>query len=142
MVSRFELQSPESARDKRFSRIFFPTSNPRRQWDPVQIQLAPGFKGRVATHHLCHTWSPSATLSPQLSLLKSSLADLCSPLFPPPPRTPEPRNHPPSVESGSSPNDINTMGWIEKANRRIATGPIGRWFKLDGCGHVSAASNV
>ncbi|KAH6628751.1 hypothetical protein F5144DRAFT_323951 [Chaetomium tenue] len=27
------------------------------------------------------------------------------------------------------------MGWIENTNRRIATGPVGRWFKLDGCGH-------
>ncbi|KAL1840862.1 hypothetical protein VTJ49DRAFT_7654 [Mycothermus thermophilus] len=27
------------------------------------------------------------------------------------------------------------MGWVENTNRRIAAGPIGRWFKLDGCGH-------
>lgn len=30
------------------------------------------------------------------------------------------------------------MGWIENANRRIATSPVGWWFKLDGSGHVSA----
>ncbi|KAH6630109.1 permease family-domain-containing protein [Chaetomium sp. MPI-SDFR-AT-0129] len=27
------------------------------------------------------------------------------------------------------------MGWIEKINERIAAGPVGRWFKLEGCGH-------
>ncbi|KAL2269343.1 hypothetical protein VTJ83DRAFT_1527 [Remersonia thermophila] len=27
------------------------------------------------------------------------------------------------------------MGWIDNTNRRIAAGPIGRWFQLDGSGH-------
>jgi hypothetical protein len=34
------------------------------------------------------------------------------------------------------------MGWIENTNRRIATSPVGRWFKLEGCGHVSPAPPV
>jgi AGZA family xanthine/uracil permease-like MFS transporter len=34
------------------------------------------------------------------------------------------------------------MGWMEDTNRRIAVSPVGRWFKLEGCGHVSASSNV
>ncbi|KAK4150954.1 hypothetical protein C8A00DRAFT_45748 [Chaetomidium leptoderma] len=27
------------------------------------------------------------------------------------------------------------MGWVEKTNQWVATSPVGRWFKLDGCGH-------
>ncbi|KAK3337548.1 permease family-domain-containing protein [Cercophora scortea] len=27
------------------------------------------------------------------------------------------------------------MGWVHNTNVKIAKGPIGRWFKLEGCGH-------
>ncbi|KAK4102825.1 hypothetical protein N658DRAFT_494887 [Parathielavia hyrcaniae] len=27
------------------------------------------------------------------------------------------------------------MGWVKKSNAWVATSPVGRWFKLDGCGH-------
>ncbi|KFA47483.1 hypothetical protein S40293_02128 [Stachybotrys chartarum IBT 40293] len=27
------------------------------------------------------------------------------------------------------------MGWVHKVNQRVATSPIGRWFKLEGSGH-------
>lgn len=29
------------------------------------------------------------------------------------------------------------MGWMETTNEKIAKSAVGRWFKLDGCGHVS-----
>jgi AGZA family xanthine/uracil permease-like MFS transporter len=29
------------------------------------------------------------------------------------------------------------MGWMEKTNRKIAVSAVGRWFQLDGSGHVS-----
>ena len=34
------------------------------------------------------------------------------------------------------------MGWIENLNARVAKSPVGRWFKLDGSGHVSAAKHL
>ncbi|RDA88907.1 hypothetical protein CP532_5470 [Ophiocordyceps camponoti-leonardi (nom. inval.)] len=30
------------------------------------------------------------------------------------------------------------MGWVDKLNTRVATSPVGRWFRLDGCGHPLA----
>ncbi|KXX77389.1 Adenine/guanine permease AZG1 [Madurella mycetomatis] len=27
------------------------------------------------------------------------------------------------------------MGWVQATNRKIATSAVGRWFKLEGCGH-------
>ncbi|KAL2015194.1 hypothetical protein VTK56DRAFT_6081 [Thermocarpiscus australiensis] len=27
------------------------------------------------------------------------------------------------------------MGWVEDINRKVATSAVGRWFKLEGCGH-------
>lgn len=29
------------------------------------------------------------------------------------------------------------MGWMENANHKIAASAVGRWFQLDGSGHVS-----
>ncbi|RDA94944.1 hypothetical protein CP533_0151, partial [Ophiocordyceps camponoti-saundersi (nom. inval.)] len=30
------------------------------------------------------------------------------------------------------------MGWVDTINTRVATSPVGRWFRLDGCGHPLA----
>lgn len=29
------------------------------------------------------------------------------------------------------------MGFIENTNRKVAASPVGRWFRLEGSGHVS-----
>jgi AGZA family xanthine/uracil permease-like MFS transporter len=34
------------------------------------------------------------------------------------------------------------MTWTDKINQRVATSAVGRWFKLEGCGHVSASRRV
>ncbi len=28
------------------------------------------------------------------------------------------------------------MGWIQTVNQKVAVSPVGRWFKLEGSGHV------
>jgi hypothetical protein len=29
------------------------------------------------------------------------------------------------------------MGWMETVNGKVARSPVGRWFRLEGSGHVS-----
>lgn len=31
------------------------------------------------------------------------------------------------------------MGWVYRINSRVASSPVGRWFQLEGSGHVGAS---
>jgi hypothetical protein len=34
------------------------------------------------------------------------------------------------------------MGWMDKTNRKIAASAVGRWFQLEGSGHVSQIGHL
>jgi hypothetical protein len=83
---------PETIRDKRFFFRAFPLKPGAAASDPSSRRA---FKGWVATHDLCKTLSFSATLSPQLSLLKASSPPPSTAVYPCLARYTEPRLEPP-----------------------------------------------